>query len=92
MLAPAKVRRAVQRFGEDDVEPAVRRVAHQCVEPKRDTPVDTVRPSRDGHQFHEAWVARYALGLLLSRNNHWGVLRNVLADGDGAVQVLDYCL
>ena len=25
--------------------------------------VDSVRASRDGHQFHEAWVARHALGL-----------------------------
>lgn len=27
--------------------------------------VDTVRASRDGHEFHEAWVARKCLGLLL---------------------------
>lgn len=37
---------------------------------KRATPrtrpaVDTVRASRDGHEFHEAWVARKCLGLLL---------------------------
>ena len=27
--------------------------------------IDTVRASRDGHEFHEAWVARKCLGLLL---------------------------
>lgn len=25
--------------------------------------VDTVRASRDGHEFHEAWVARKCLGV-----------------------------
>lgn len=35
--------------------------------------VDTVRASRDGHQFHEAWLARRALGLLLARDELCGI-------------------
>lgn len=34
-------------------------------EPRARPAVDTVRASRDGHEFHEAWVARKCLGLLL---------------------------
>lgn len=30
--------------------------------------MDSVRPSRDGHQFHEAWLARRSLGLLLAQD------------------------
>lgn len=33
--------------------------------PRTRPAVDTVRASRDGHEFHEAWVARKCLGLLL---------------------------
>lgn len=33
--------------------------------PRKRPAVDTVRASRDGHEFHEAWVARKCLGLLL---------------------------
>ena len=32
---------------------------------KKITSIDTVRASRDGHEFHEAWTARKALQLLL---------------------------
>ena len=35
--------------------------------------VETVRASRDGHQYHEAWLARRALGLLLPRNQLCGI-------------------
>lgn len=35
--------------------------------------VDTVRASRDGHEFHEAWVARKCLGLLLPRDGLVGI-------------------
>jgi hypothetical protein len=35
--------------------------------------VDTVRASRDGHQYHEAWLARRALGLLLPRDGLCGI-------------------
>ena len=28
-------------------------------------PIDSVRASREGHEFHEAWTARKALQLLL---------------------------
>lgn len=33
--------------------------------PRTRSAVDTVRASRDGHEFHEAWVARKCLSLLL---------------------------
>ena len=35
--------------------------------------IDSVRASRDGHEFHEAWVARKSLGLLLPRNEFVGL-------------------
>lgn len=35
--------------------------------------VDTVRASRDAHQFHEAWLARRALGLLRARDDLCGI-------------------
>ncbi|EFL53145.1 AAA ATPase [Solidesulfovibrio fructosivorans JJ]] len=38
-----------------------------------DITVDKVRASRDGHQFHEAWLARRALGLLLPRDELCGI-------------------
>jgi hypothetical protein len=44
--------------------------------------IDTVRASRDGHQFHEAWVARCALGLLLSQNSLHAIAVEGLAEGD----------
>ncbi|QQX89738.1 ATP-binding protein (plasmid) [Cupriavidus necator] len=34
---------------------------------------DSVRASRDGHEFHEAWVARKCLGLLLPRDDLVGI-------------------
>jgi hypothetical protein len=30
--------------------------------------IDTVRATRDGHQFHEAWLVRHALGLSSPRD------------------------
>ena len=47
-----------------------------------DVRIDTVRASRDGHQFHEAWVARCALGLLLSRNVLYAIAVEGLAEED----------
>lgn len=35
--------------------------------------VDSVRASRDGHEFHEAWVARKCLGLLLPKDDFVGI-------------------
>lgn len=34
---------------------------------------DTVRASKDGHEFHEAWVARKCLGLLLPKDDFIGI-------------------
>lgn len=34
---------------------------------------DSVRASRDGHEFHEAWVARKCLGLLLPKDDFVGL-------------------
>ena len=42
-------------------------MAARAKKTNRSKRVDSVRPSRDGHQFHEAWVARCALRLLLPR-------------------------
>ena len=44
--------------------------------------VDSVRASRDGHQFHEAWVARRALGLLLPRFDLCGIAVEGLSEED----------
>jgi hypothetical protein len=35
--------------------------------------LDKVRASRDGHQYHEAWLARRALGLLSPRDQVCGI-------------------
>jgi len=44
--------------------------------------IDKVRASKDGHQFHEAWVARCALTLLLSRNALHAIAVEGLAEDD----------
>ncbi len=44
--------------------------------------VDAVRASRDGHQFHEAWVARCALALLLSRHGLHAIAVEGFAEED----------
>jgi hypothetical protein len=38
-----------------------------------DFKIDTVRASRDGHQYHEAWLARRALGLLLPSDGLYAI-------------------
>lgn len=38
-----------------------------------DSAIDKVRASRDGHQYHEAWLARRALALLLQRDKLCGI-------------------
>jgi len=44
--------------------------------------MDTVRASRDGHEFHEAWVARKCLGLLLPRDELVGIAVEGFANED----------
>ena len=39
----------------------------------RNKKIDKVRASRDGHEFHEAWAARQALGLVLQVDNLIGI-------------------
>jgi hypothetical protein len=53
-----------------------------------DIAVDTVRASRDGHQYHEAWMARRALGLLLSRDGLCAIAVEGLSEDieEGAAQ------
>lgn len=57
--------------------------------------VDSVRASKDGHQFHEAWVARRALGLLLPRFDLYGIAVEGLSEEDeegapaSAVEIAD---
>jgi hypothetical protein len=60
-----------------------------------DIVIDTVRASRDGHQFHEAWVARRALGLLLPRDGLCAIAVEGLSEEDSedasapAIEVAD---
>lgn len=44
--------------------------------------VDTVGPSRDGHEFHEAWAARKAMQLLLPRDGLIGIAVEGLSEKD----------
>ena len=46
--------------------------------------IDSVRPSRDGHEFHEAWTAHKALQLLLPTDNIVGVALEGLHPDDQA--------
>jgi hypothetical protein len=43
---------------------------------------DSVRASRDGHEFHEAWVARKCLGLLLPRDDLVGIAIEGFGEAD----------
>lgn len=43
---------------------------------------DSVRASRDGHEFHEAWVARKCLGLLLPKDDLVGIAIEGFGEGD----------
>src|SRR5215510_13890354 len=47
--------------------------------------VDSVRASRDGHEIHEAWVARKAMQLLLPNDDLVGIAVEGLAPADQAV-------
>lgn len=44
--------------------------------------IDTVGPSRDGHEFHEAWAARKAMQLLLPRDGLVGIVVEGLSEKD----------
>ena len=63
--------------------------------PRRGQVHDTVRPSRDGHEFHEAWTARKAMQLLLPRDGLVGIAVEGLEEEDqsiasaGTVEVAD---
>lgn len=50
--------------------------------PRTRPAVDTVRASRDGHEFHEAWVARKCLGLLLPGSELVGIAVEGFANED----------
>jgi hypothetical protein len=47
--------------------------------------VDSVRASRDGHEIHEAWVARRAMQLLIPNDDLLGIAVEGLAPADQAV-------
>jgi hypothetical protein len=47
-------------------------------------PIDSVRASREGHEFHEAWTARKALQLLLPTDNLVGIAVEGLSPADQA--------
>ena len=50
-------------------------------------PIDSVRASREGHEFHEAWTARKALQLLLPTDNLVGIAVEGLSPADQAAAV-----
>ena len=50
--------------------------------PKKTKLNDTVGPSRDGHEFHEAWAARKAMQLLLPRDGLIGIAVEGLSEKD----------
>ena len=70
-------------------------MAARAKKTNRSKRVDSVRASRDGHQFHEAWVARRALGLLLPRFDLYGIAVEGLSEEDeegapaAAVEIAD---
>ncbi len=49
---------------------------------KKKIVVDKVRASRDGHEFHEAWVARLAMQLLMPQDNFIGIAVEGLSPSD----------
>ena len=52
--------------------------------PRNRIPIDKVRASREGHEFHEAWTARKALQLLLPTDNLIGIAVEGLDPSDQA--------
>ena len=56
--------------------------AKRKAKPPTRPPVDTVRASRDGHEFHEAWVARKCLGLLFPAAELVGIAVEGFANED----------
>ena len=54
-------------------------MAARAKKTNRSKRVDSVRASRDGHQLHEAWVARRALGLFLPRVDLYGIEKEFLS-------------
>ena len=65
---------------------------------RRARPIDKVRASRDGHQFHEAWAARKALELVLPKDGLVGIAVEGLSPVDqkhasaDAVEIADLTL
>ena len=51
-------------------------------QPRARLAVDAVRASRDGHEFHEAWVARKSLGLLMPGSELVGIAVEGFANED----------
>ena len=52
--------------------------------PKKSQGTDTVRASREGHSFHDAWTARKAMQLLLPTNELIGIAVEGLSEEDQA--------
>ena len=63
--------------------------------PKKSQGTDTVRASREGHSFHDAWTARKAMQLLLPTNELIGIAVEGLSEEDqarasaGTVEIAD---
>ncbi|AMO67284.1 hypothetical protein DOK_05425 [gamma proteobacterium BDW918] len=49
---------------------------------KTKRPIDKVRASRDGHEYHEAWAARHAMRILLPNSDLVGIAIEGLEPGD----------
>lgn len=49
---------------------------------KTKRPIDKVRASKDGHEYHEAWAARHAMRILLPNSNLIGIAIEGLEPGD----------
>lgn len=49
---------------------------------KTQKPIDKVRASRDGHEYHETWAARHAMRILLPNSNLVGIAIEGLEPGD----------
>jgi hypothetical protein len=56
---------------------------------KKLKPVNSVRASREGHEFHEAWTARKALQLLLPTDNLVGIAVEGLHPADQAAAAFE---
>ena len=51
---------------------------------------DNVRASRDGHEFHEAWVARLAMRLIMPQDDFIGIAVEGLSPADQNTAIMTF--